>query len=307
MGLIIVLTINSRQSLPSGAKQAMKMKWWDCDQGQIRGVGGKSWMSPVPTWEAASWLGAWAHTCALKGSFILMVVLSVQGAELPHALTSRCSAVVGAIVMQKVSVGPGAMHAGAPSTVPQSTESLPDQVFPLPCHQVPISKRSLSPCQELFSWAWLAGLILWGQFKGSCKYSPELGLCCGHRVASRSLFYTRGIPGLCLECWTLQRAGPPCWGSWVISELDAFPTRSSAAGMSVALPLSPGGSRFLLISSLSKITFCNNQPQERASQVYHIINDNCHARLFSPFSLSSRMIRQSLFDFQRVDHSYIWL
>lgn len=48
-----------------------------------------------------------------------MVVMPVQGAELPHALPSRRSAVVGAIVMQKVSIGPGAMHAGAPSTVPQ--------------------------------------------------------------------------------------------------------------------------------------------------------------------------------------------
>lgn len=61
-----------------------------------------------------------------------MVAMSVQGAELLHALTSRLSAVVGAIIVQKVSAGPEAMDAGAPSTVPPSTESLADQVFPLP-------------------------------------------------------------------------------------------------------------------------------------------------------------------------------
>ena len=53
----------------------------------------------------------------------------------------------------------------------------------------------------------------------------------------------------------------------------------------LSLLLSQGDSRFLhLISSLSKISIFNNQPQAHAGQVHHITNDNCHVKVFFLFS-----------------------
>lgn len=93
----------------------------------------------------------------------------------------------------------------------------------------------------------------------------------------QSLLYKRD-PRTSLGCWVLQRPGPPCLGdgSFLLSHHTELP----AAGMSPALLLSRGA-QFFLISSISNITFCNNQPQKHASQVHHISNDNSQVFFFS--------------------------
>lgn len=163
-----------------------------------------------------------SHVCPER--FILMVVMPVQGAELPHALPSRRSAVVGAIVMQKVSFGPGAMHAGAPSTVPQ-------RASPTRC---PLCHATKYPLAR-------------GHFLLARSSFPEHGL-----LVSSSVATSRAAASIILNVASAAATGwipevssiqeepravsgmldpsenrPTLLGSWVLSEIDAFPAQSS--------------------------------------------------------------------------------